>query len=244
MEVLFLGTRGWYPKYGHTLCVLVRTEKADLIFDAGTGAALLKDKLRLDKETHIFLSHFHLDHIVGLSFLLGTFRGKKITIWGQEGVEGIVRNLLKPPYFPVTIDKWPFEIKFKEVAKKQEVADAKVETLPLVHSDPSIGFRLEADGKVLAYITDTRKCENAVKLAKGVDLLIHEATYTVEGYMGSSHSTGKEAGEVAREAGVKKLILFHNDPEYDDAQVVEILKEAKEEFAECERAEEGSSVEV
>lgn len=74
MKVLFLGVRGWYPKLGHTPCVIVRTDAADFVFDLGSGSAMLRDRLRLDKETHVFLSHYHLDHSVGLSFLLGTFR--------------------------------------------------------------------------------------------------------------------------------------------------------------------------
>jgi len=244
MEVLFLGTRGWYPKYGHTACVVVRTGKADLIFDCGTGAALLRDVLRLEGETHLFLSHFHLDHVVGLSFLLGAFRGKKLTIWGQEGVEQIVRRLLSPPYFPVEIDRWPFEVAFGELEGNRKVADAEITALPLEHSNPSLGFRAGAGGRSLAYITDTRKCANAVKLARGVDLLIHEATYSERGRVGDGHSTGKEAGEVAREAGAKRLLLFHNDAECDEKCAKEILAEARGEFPGCGRAKDGMKVRV
>ena len=244
MKVLFLGTRGWYPKYGHTACIMVSTPKAELIFDCGTGAARLKDRLDVSKEVHLFLSHFHLDHMVGLSFLLGAFRGKKLTIWGQQGVEKTVRNLLSPPYFPVTMDKWPFEIEFKELEEKQKVADAEVRALPLVHSNPSIGFRIEQGGKSIAYITDTKKCENAVELAKGVDLLMHEATYSERNYVGSSHCTGKEAGEVAQEARTKSLVLIHNDAECDEKCGREILKEARAVFRETERAEDGMRIRV
>jgi len=242
MEVLFLGTRGWYPKYGHTACVLVHTESADFIFDCGSGASKLKDHLDLGVETHILLSHFHLDHTVGLSFLLGTFRGKKLTIWGQDGVESIVRGLLSPPYFPLTIEKWPFEVEFKEIGGKQQVANATIESLPLVHINPSIGFRLTTGSKRLAYVTDTRKCENAVELARGVDLLIHEATYSEKNVIGNSHSTGKAAGEVAREAGAKKLMLIHTDAECNEKCTAEILEEARGEFSDCERAVDGMRV--
>ncbi|VVC04761.1 Ribonuclease Z [Candidatus Burarchaeum australiense] len=245
MEILFLGTRGWYPKYGQTPCVLVRTDKVDLIFDAGTGAAMLKDKIRLDRSTHIFLSHFHLDHTVGLCFLLGVFRGKKLKIWGQQGVENIVKGLLSPPYFPVPVEKWPFEVEFGEIGGTEElIADAQVSALPLEHSNPSIGFRVKSEGKTLAYVTDTGKCENAVKLARGADVLIHEATYTEKGWGKGGHSTGKIAGEVAREAGAKKLVLFHLDAEADEKYLATILAEAKREFPNSVLAKDGMGLRV
>ena len=178
MEVVFLGTHGWYPRHGHTPCVVVHAERAELVFDLGTGAAMLKGELRLDTPAHIFLSHLHLDHSVGLSFLLGIFKGKKLTVWGQKGIEKAVRSLLSPPYFPVPVEKWPFEVEFREVGTKQEVAGGVlVEGLPLEHSNLSMGFRVSADRRVLAYLTDTRRCENSVKLAKGADVIIHQTPY-------------------------------------------------------------------
>ncbi|MDO8340290.1 MAG: MBL fold metallo-hydrolase [Candidatus Burarchaeum sp.] len=240
MEVKFLGTRGWYPKYGQTACVLVRTGKADIIFDVGTGAAMLKDELRLDRETHIFISHFHLDHTVGLCFLLGVFKGKKLKIWGQRGVERVVRGLLRPPYFPVPVEKWPFEVEFGEIGEAGElISDARVSARPLEHSNHSIGFRLEYEGKVLAYVTDTDKCANAVRLGHGADLLIHEATYTEKGKGRGGHSTGKIAAEVARAAGAKKLALFHLDAEADAKYIARILAEAKKEFPNSVLAKDG-----
>jgi ribonuclease BN (tRNA processing enzyme) len=214
-----------------------------LVFDLGSGSALLRDYLRLDKETHIFLSHYHLDHTVGLSFLLGTFRsGKKLKIWGQKGVEKVVRDLMSPPYFPVPIEKWPFAVEFGEIGAEQQVADCRVLSLPLEHSNPCIGFRVENGGKTLVYATDTHKCANAVKLAKNADLLIHDATYHSGNLVGKSHSTAKEAAEVAKEAGAEKLALFQIDAECDDTCTGLLLKEAKDVFKNSFIPKEGSSL--
>jgi len=242
MKVLFLGVRGWYPKLGHTPCIVVQTEKADLVFDLGSGSAKLRDVLRLDKETHVFLSHYHLDHSVGLSFLLGTFRGRKLKIWGQKGVEKIVRALMSPPYFPVPIEKWPFAVEFGEIGSEQQIADAMVHTLPLEHSNPCIGFRVENGEKVFVYATDTHKCKNAVKLAKNADLLLHDATYYSGNTVGNSHSLSREAAEVAKEAGVKKLALFQIDAECDETCMGLLLKEAVGVFKNSFIPKEGSAL--
>lgn len=231
MRATLLGTHGWYPKHGHTLCALVQTPKADLIFDAGSGAALLKDHLRIDgkTETHLFLTHYHLDHSVGLSFLLGVFRGKKLTIWGQKGVEKAVKGLLSKPYFPIAIEKWPFQVEFREVevGDDMRVADVEIFSLPLEHSDPAIGYRVKHDGKVLAYVTDTRKCASSVELGRSADVLIHEATYLEREMIGNSHTSARQAGEIAKEAKCRKLVLFQTDAEYDDAGVDALVAEAK-----------------
>lgn len=243
MKVLFLGVRGWYPKLGHTPCVLVQTPLADLVFDLGSGSAMLRDCLRPGKETHIFLSHYHLDHTVGLTFLLGTFRsGKKLKIWGQRGVEHAVRRLLEAPYFPVPIEKWPFAVEFGELGERQQIADVTVQALPLEHSNPCIGFRVENEGKALVYATDTHKCANAVKLAKNADLLVHDATYYSGNLVGKSHSTAKEAAEVAVESGAKKLALFQIDAECDDTCTGLLLKEAKDVFKNSFIPKEGSAL--
>jgi len=243
MRIKFLGTGGWYPKYSQTACVLVQTRRANFVFDLGTGAAHLKDELDLTKETHVLISHFHHDHFVGINYLLGVFRGKKITVWGQKGIEKVARAYLSPPLFPIPIEKHPFEFIFGELdGGEREIAGARVRSAELKHSNRSLGYRLEAEGKKVSYVTDTAPCENSVALSRGVDLIIHEATYTEKSKIGMSHTTGLEAGRLASMAKPKKLAIFHFDSEADAAGVKDILDEAKMNFKQTVAAKDGMTI--
>ena len=100
-------------------------------------------------------------------------------------------------------------------------------------------------GRKIVISGDTRPCEALIKLAKGADVLVHEATYTEdkkELAEETLHSTAKEAAEIAKEAGVKLLVLIHFSARYQDPKP--LLKEAREVFPETIGAYEGLALEV
>ena len=116
-----------------------------------------------------------------------------------------------------------------------------VETLPVLHSDSSIGFRVEAGGKSLVYSGDTDYCENIVRLGKSADLLILECSFPDE-RKATGHLTPTIAGRIAREASCKKLLLTHFYPVF---QGHDIVKESQKEFSgEILLAEDGMKINI
>lgn len=212
MNAIFLGTNGWFETdTGNTLCVLIKTGKYDIVFDAGSGFFKLDRYIDGSKPVYLFLSHFHMDHISGLHGLSKVNCTNGLYIAGQNGTRGIISNLVNRPYtvpldrlgyktevleLPADIDKIPFDVKF----------------LPMLHSDPCIGYRITVDDKVVAFCTDTGYCENAVMLGMNADLLITECAF-LPGQEDKEwpHLNPETAAKIAFESGAKKLVLAHFD---------------------------------
>lgn len=235
MQLVFLGVWGAEPLRGQTSCVLLKTTKANLIFDAGTGLACISNHIDCSKPTHILLSHVHLDHLIGLTYLVNFFKGKELWVHGQKGFKQAVETIFTKPLFPLSVAQHPFKIHLSEMKSRQKIAGARVITAPLEHTDPSVGIRVEAQGRAITYITDTMPCKNALALAKGADVLIHEAYYTHKDWQALAptyrgHSSQKTAAELAASAGVKKLLLFHLNPAYNTSAIAKLAREAKQVF--------------
>ncbi len=210
MEIVFLGTNGWYDSAtGSTVCALVRTRRFDIVLDAGNGIYKLDKYCDGTKPVFILLSHFHLDHIAGLHTLV-KFRFKKgLTICGHKGTRRILGKFINSP-FTVPLRQLPYPVKILELPAEAKSLPFKISTLPLEHADPVLGFRLDLEGKVLAYCTDTGYCPNALELARGADLLITECAHLPgETNPGWPHFNPETAGKLANEAGAKRLVLTH-----------------------------------
>jgi ribonuclease BN (tRNA processing enzyme) len=214
MKVTFLGTNGWYDTpTGNTVCVLVQSEAFDIILDAGNGIAKADRYITQEKPVFLFLSHFHIDHIAGLHTLV-KFRFKQgLTIFCQPGGARLLDTFVNEP-FTVPLAKLPYPAKVIELKEGVHRVPFTVECRPLVHPDPCCGYRLEIDGKVIAYCTDTGACDNAVRLAKKADLLITEcALKPGESSPDWPHLNPQDAIGIARKAGAKRLALVHFDAE-------------------------------
>jgi ribonuclease BN (tRNA processing enzyme) len=139
------------------------------------------------------------------------------------------------------------------------VGPVKVKVRPILHVGHTLGFRLEVDGQVLAYLSDhqapldLRTLEpNVLELCDGADLLLHDAQYTEEEFAALpdwGHSTANYAVLVAREAGVRRLTLFHHDPSHSDDEIDRMLEEARKLAAtspslEVTAASEGTTVDL
>jgi len=212
MKITFLGTNGWYDTpTGNTICILVETERYDIILDAGNGLYKADRYICNKKPVYLFLSHFHLDHIIGLH-ILGKFNfNQGLYICGQAGTKEILNKIIALP-FSMPLDRLGYKIEIYDLPEKKQKIPFKLEFLPLLHSSYTLGYRIELENRVIAYCPDTGYCENAVKLAKNADLLIAECAFK-PGQTSDDwpHLNPETAARIAKEAAAKKLALVHFD---------------------------------
>jgi len=212
IKITFLGTNGWYDtKTGNTICILIECPEYYIVLDAGNGFGKLDKYIDQSKPVYLFLSHFHLDHIIGLHTLAKFRFKKKLNIIGQKGTRNILKIFLN----------WPFTLPRKNLQFKSEIIEVpkdikklpfKAKVLPMVHASPTLGIRLEIGGKIVTYCPDTGYCVNAVKLAKNADLLIAECAFTTDFNVKNwPHLNPETAAKIAKESKAKKLILTHFD---------------------------------
>ncbi len=274
MKIRFWGVRGSIASPGpetsgvggNTSCVEVTVGAERIILDAGTGLRRLGDALLRDNQpvrASLLLSHFHWDHIQGLPFFVPAYLpSTKLEVIGASDGRFALRDKLSrqmtEPHFPVQLDDLSAELKMREVRPNQsfDVGSVKVKVARLNHPGGVSAFRLEHEGHVIVYATDTEHyaCIDPVlkSLAEGADLLIYDAQYTPEEYAGVAgrskvgwgHSTYAAGAELARAAGVDKLVLFHHDPQRTDAGVSEIESRARELFENSLAAREGLTIEL
>lgn len=243
---------------GNTPCLEVRTPTGWLvILDAGTGIRELGNHLLAQAgdggtvRGDIFLTHAHWDHIQGIPFFAPIFgRGNHFTIHGsrslERSVDRVVRDQMSPVVFPVTFEELDATIDFREVAEERYGGNGyDVEPFEVRHPGGALGYRLreaEAEGG-LVFVPDNELCEEAryesspdwrrrmVKWARGARVLVHDTMFTTEEYprfRGWGHSTFDEAVELALEAEVDQLILFHHRPERTDDDVERCLAHCRE----------------
>lgn len=210
MKIVFLGTNGWYDTgTGNTVSALIETERFNIVLDAGHGISKLDKYCNPAKPVFILLSHFHLDHIAGLHTLV-KFRFKQgLTICAGQGAQRLLNTFINRP-FTVPLKKLPYPVKVLELPAQAHQLPFKITTLPLLHADPVLGMRLELEGKIITYCTDTGYCPNALKLAAGADLLITECAHLPgEHNPAWPHFNPETAGKLALNAGAKRLLLTH-----------------------------------
>ena len=212
MEVVFLGTNGWYDtKTGNTTCVLVESKDHLIILDAGNGIHKVDQYDKGQKPVSLFLSHFHLDHIAGLH-ILNKFNFKcGLKIFGPVGTTTILNDIVNEP-FTVPLSQLPFKVEIKELPEGTHNIPFLVECKYLSHSSKCLGYRFQLDGKIITYCPDTGICENAITLARNADLLIAECSFK-KGQRDREwpHLNPEDAVAIAKGARAKKLALVHFD---------------------------------
>jgi ribonuclease BN (tRNA processing enzyme) len=213
MDIIFLGTNGWYDSpTGNTICTLINSERYHILLDAGNGIYKADRYIKDDLPIYLFLSHFHLDHIEGLH-VLNKFAFSALTILGQKGTSGVLNTIMNEP-FTVPLEKLPFSVTIRELSPGPYKLPFPLDCRFLRHASPCMGYRFDLDGKIIAYIPDTGKCENAVLLAEDADLLISECAFLPgEESEDWPHLSPQAAADIAIQAKAKKLALTHFDAE-------------------------------
>jgi len=214
MKVIFLGTNGWYDtETGNTTCTLIEADDYFVILDAGNGFYKIDQCITSTskKPIYLFLSHFHLDHIVGLHILNKFDFSQGMRIYGQVDTKNILNTIINEPY-TVPFAKLPFKVEVHELSEGAHNIPFAVQCKFLLHSSKCLGYRFELDGKIIAYISDTGICENAIELAANADLLITECSFKM-GQRNAEwqHLNPEDAVQIAMEARAKKLALVHFD---------------------------------
>ena len=210
MQVTFLGTNGWFDTAaGNTCSVLVQSDEYDIILDAGNGIAKADRYITQKKPVFLFISHLHIDHITGLH-TLAKFRLKKgLHIFTRKGSVTDLNAFVREPY-TVPFSDLPYKVDIIELAEGRHALPFTVECLALVHPAPCFGYRLEIDGKVITYCTDTGVCDNAIVLGREADLLITECGLKPgDESPGWPHLNPGNAIHIARQAHAKRLALMH-----------------------------------
>lgn len=232
---------------GNTSCVAVTGARDQIvILDAGSGIRLLGRELMrvasMPMNLDILLSHTHWDHIQGLPFFqpLNT-KGNSVRIYGaaQAGVplEEILDRQMDPVVFPVPLKALAADLQITEITGGQfEIDGFLVEAFRLRHPGTTLGYKLVPvrGGRTIAYLTDNELGPGGsyglppswrgdlVRFLGGVDTLIHDGMYSeamIESRAGWGHSTPEQAVDLAAEAGCRRLVLFHHEPEHDDGAV-------------------------
>ena len=269
MYIRFWGVRGTIPTPGrdtievggNTSCVEIRTSDDQLIIlDAGSGMLPLGRHLMQENQGrilgNILISHTHWDHIQGFPFFAPIWgRTNRFILLGRKRVgqqlEEIVSGQFMEPYLPFAYKSLPADLIVKEVSDGEKIIigdRTSVQVANINHPGGCLGFRIENEGVVLAYCSDVGHEDDSfdpgvMKLAHGADLLIHDSHFATleERNMRRDwgHSTWIEAAQVAAEANVKTLAMFHFSPDMTDKNVEHFRDKAREIFPRTMIAREG-----
>lgn len=273
LSVTFHGVRGSTPCHGkdthhfggNTSCVSLCAEgEIPLVFDLGTGLRYFGQQCNGTPSFHAvcLLTHLHYDHTLGLPFFEPLLRGDTtFEIYAPAQTDGrSIRELflekIKPPMFPVPLDQFAARLKFHEIGDDDfSIGGLQVRSRFVPHLGPTLGFRVTHREVSVTYLSDHQQpageftiTDGARELCDGVDLLIHDAQFTDEEFVGKAtwgHSTYHYALWVAETCNAKRLALFHHDPSRTDAKLTQVADHlAREASIPVFAAREGESVDV
>lgn len=231
---------------GNTSCIELRVGGRVVILDAGTGIRGLGHDFmqRRLKHADLLLTHSHWDHINGFPFFAPAFSPDCSFhimaghLMQQGGIEAILASQMTHPMFPVPLGAMRAKLTFDDFDVGGTIAlgdGIEVRTAPLRHPNGATGYRVEYGGRSVCYVTDTEHVpgkldQNVLRLIEGADLVIYDSTYTDAEFpakVGWGHSTWQEGVRLCRAAGVKRMAIFHHDPEHEDAFMERLEDEAR-----------------
>lgn len=251
-----------FHKYGGaTTCFEVQLEEGHrLLIDAGTGAlALNSDGEGGPTRFSILLTHLHWDHTLALPFFGPLYNPRNcFDFYGNPpdgmGIEDAIDAVMKPPWFPVSFRSAGAEKNFHHLnGAPFSIADIDISHARLFHPQGVTGYRLQRGDSVLVVATDVEhgdatSDQSVRRLAAGADVLIYDAQYHPEEHAtskkGWGHSTWEAAVELAKDAGVGRLLLTSHDPSRTDEGIDQIVLAARERFPNTDAVAEGMQIEI
>jgi len=233
MKIQLIGTSGSSITANRTSTAILIDD--DLLIDVGEGTTQKLLKIgAFNKVRTILISHLHVDHFMGIF----TFLWKKwlsndsnpLTIYGPPKIQATIERIFELTSSPV--DLFPFEIQYKPLDPGESIKKVgEITTTRVQHPVYTLAYRIDRD-KSICFSSDTAPLERMVTLAKGCDLLIHDCSMPnkmAELAHSWTHSTPKDAAEIATKAGVKKLVVFHILGELED-QMAQFKQDAQDFF--------------
>jgi phosphoribosyl 1,2-cyclic phosphodiesterase len=250
MKIKFWGTRGSTPVPGkdtiiyggNTTCLEISLNSGKkVIIDAGTGIRPLGMALESDKEDvdiHLLITHIHWDHIMGFPFFAPIYRpSTRILVDGyslcMKGIRYSFDNKMGDGFWPIKFEELKANIQFIDKLSNGylEIGGTTIDSIHLRHPQGGLGFRFREEDKALVFLTDNELDVNGESLKDYInfchkaDILIHDSQYKPEEILqhrGWGHSDYLSAIELAIKAQVKKLVLFHHEPERKDCDLIKM----------------------
>ncbi len=272
MKIKFWGVRGSIASPGektvyyggNTSCIEIRfSDNSFIVIDAGTGIrnlgkSLIENSNGKPVRGKIFLTHTHWDHIQGIPFFLPAYiKNNKFEVYGPTNyshtLEEIVSDQMKKIYFPLKLEDLEAEFSFFELEETtKEFDNFRIKTVYLNHPIFALGYRIEAEDKVIATVYDHEIPDNIfnvpwlktdgnisasevrqkkiLELIDNADLIIHDSQYTEEEYkekIGWGHSTYEYAISNTVKSNASGLVFFHHDPDRSDKELNNIFEKYK-----------------
>ena len=244
-RLTLLGTGTIRSQDGRTCAsILLESSETAVLIDCGTGSWLRLHEIKKDLNSidHIFLTHFHPDHIADLvSILFSRYHASApsphpVKIYGAPGIAQLYKRLSEA--FGMWMSDTMFQI--KELNNPPlHISDFQVTWLPLHHAPESVGYRVKKLHKVITISGDSGYCPELIELSRGANIAILECSFP-DDLPDEHHLTPSEAGQIAQQAGVKKLILSHFYPEVLRENI--LLKTSRYFSGEIQLAQDGDSI--
>jgi len=247
-----------------TTCVEVLSPRTQLIIDGGSGIRNLSEHIMRNVKPkgpvqyHIFLTHFHWDHLIGIPFFAPFFiPGNTINFYAvQPELEEMIRGKFKKPYFPVQFESLPAKVVFHqmEARKSFKLEDMSITPYQLDHPDPCWGAKVESAGKAYAHCVDTEGTRVSreslgpdLPLYQGVDLMYFDAQYTLPELVEKAnwgHSAAQLGLDIAFRENIKKVAFGHHDPGAVNGQVQDLIQQTEEYYTWRRRSAETNHTEL
>lgn len=255
MLVRFWGVRGSFPVHGQkylefggaTSCASIEIDENNLlVIDAGTGLRDLGhflSKKRLKPKISLFITHFHLDHIMGLPSFQPIYEDDTwMTIYSPlnpSETRLLLNSLMGGFFFPLVFSETRAHKKIYRLREKINLGGVVISFASLPHPGGNVALRFDRGNKSIVFATDAEPHkeswdEKVVALAAGATYLVGDAMFTPweyrRGKEGWGHGSWRAALNLAKEAGCSNLILSHWNPNHDDQKIRAILSRVKKEF--------------
>lgn len=231
-----------------TTCVQAYTENASLLIDAGSGLRRYSDFLNKNKQNsipkvfHIYLTHFHWDHLLGLPFFSPLFSGNfEVNFYAvEDDLESAIKLKFSRPFFPVAYEALRSKIKFIKLKPRvpYPIGDMTITPYRLDHPDPCWGLKVEHSGKVYSHCVDTEGTRTSreelgidLPLYQNVDLMYFDAQYTFPELAEKAnwgHSAAQIGLDIAIREAIPKVIFAHHDPGANTSDLYNLIAQTRE----------------